>query len=211
MEVTEPKKSLLYDIMFLRLEMLCVLLSLLGGIMFWNHWVRDETLFIIGLGGLAELYFSKAFEPQKVVDEVNFPQQYFSNYGNQFPADKNASFFLDTLAPKVLYISSATVLVGILFKLMFWNGSANMLLAGVPILVFFVLAWALNQRINRRAIVVAVLGSLLLFMPEETLVRQLHSDDPRLIELMINQLHHPHDRAANEALRAYQHEKRVRR
>lgn len=210
MEMPEPQKSFLYDIMLPKLELMYCLLCVLAAVLLWSQISAGKILSIIGLGGLAVVYYLKAFEPRKSLDEVNFSQQYFSTDAS-FSVTTSQSFFLDTLAPKVMYISGATVLVGILFKLMFWNGSANMLLAGVPILVFFVLAWALNQRINRRAIVVAVLGSLLLFMPEETLVRQLHSDDPRLIELMINQLHHPHDRAASTALRAYQHEKRVRR
>jgi hypothetical protein len=94
MEMDALKKSLLYDIMLPKLEVLFVLLGLLGGIMFWNHWVRNETLFIVGLGGLAEVYFLKAFEPQKVADEINFPQQYFSKFSNQFPVNETRTFFL---------------------------------------------------------------------------------------------------------------------
>ena len=209
MEATEPRKSPLYDVLLPRLEVLCVLLGLLGGIMFWNHWVQDETLFIIGLGGLAEVYLLKALEPQGVADEVNFPQQYFSNSENQFPANKNLSFFLDTLAPKVMYISSACVLVGVLFKLMFWDGGNTMLMASVPLLAFFILAWALNQRVNRRAVFVAVIGVSMLCISYESLMRQLYRDDPVLIEAIVNQIHHPHDPAALQAyqqrMREYRH------
>ena len=209
METTEPQKSFLYDILLPKLELLYGLVGVLGGILSWNHWGRGETLVIFGLGGLAVVYFMKAFEPQKVVDEINFPQQYFSDFGNQFPATNNPSFFLDTLAPKVIYLSSASTLVGVLFKLMFWDGGNTMLIATVPLLVFFVIAWALSQRINRRAVLVAVIGGLMLSVSSETLMRRLYRDDPQLVEAIVNQINHPNDRAALEAyqkrIREYRH------
>ncbi|GAA4045700.1 hypothetical protein GCM10022409_34750 [Hymenobacter glaciei] len=210
MEATEPQKSFLYDVMLPKPELIYSFLSVLAAVLLWSHMRAGKTLSLVGVGGLAIVYYLKAFEPRKLLDEVNFPQQYFST-DNSFPVTTSQSFFLDTLAPKVMYISGATVLIGMLFKLMFWKGGVMMLLIGVSLLAVFIFVSALNQRINRRVFVVAVLGGLLLSMPEETLIRQLHSDDPQLIELMITHLHHPQDRAANEALRVYLRQKRTQR
>lgn len=209
MDMAEPKKSFLYDILLPKVELIYSVLSILGGLLLWYHKRGGNMLCIVGLMGLAIVYYLKAFEPPKTVDEINFPQQYFDSMGNTFPVNKNQSFFLDSLAPKVMYISSACVLVGIMFKLMFWNGSETMLLAGVPLLTFFVLAWALNQRVNRRAVIIAVLGGIMLFVSSETLMRQLYRDDPQLVETIVYQIHYPHDRAALEAyakrMRQYRH------
>lgn len=108
-----------------------------------------------------------------------------------------------------MYISCAVVLIGCLFKLMFWNGSETMLRVGMLLLTFFVLAWAVNQRVNRRALVVAVVGGLMLSISSENLMRQLYRDDPQLVKIIVYQIHHPHDRAASEAcakqMREYRH------
>ncbi|WP_305033201.1 hypothetical protein [Hymenobacter convexus] len=210
MQMIKPGESLVYDVLLPKLEVLFVFLSILGAILFWNHWVRNETLFIIGLGGLAEVYFLKAFEPLISTDEVNFPEQYFGNFSNQFSVSENQSFFLNTLAPKVMYISSAVTLVGVLFKLMFWNGSTTLLIAAVPLLVSFIIALALNQRVNRRATMMAIIGGLMLTVSSEALIRQLYSDDPQLLEALANQLRHPNDHAAQQNFRKLMNEYRHR-
>jgi 4-amino-4-deoxy-L-arabinose transferase-like glycosyltransferase len=110
----------------------------------------------------------------------------------------------------MMYISSAVVLVGVLFKLMFWNGGETILTATLPILVFFVVAWALNQRLNRRAVLVAIIGGLMLSVSSETLLRQLYRDDPQLVEAIVNQIHYPHDRVAQQAYRKQMHDYRHR-
>lgn len=201
METTELKRSFLYDILLPKLEVLYSSVTVLGGILFWNHWGRGYILCIVGLGGLAVVYFLKAFAPSVLLDEVNFPERYFGNEHNSFSTPVNTSFFLDSLAPKTLYISSAVVLIGILFKLMFWKGSKTMLLVGVPSLMFYITALALHQRIYRRAIMVAIIGGLMLSVSEEKLMRQLYRDDPQLVEAIVNQIHHPYYRAASEAYR----------
>ncbi|MGY3089442.1 hypothetical protein ACVWYF_002490 [Hymenobacter sp. UYAg731] len=211
MEKTVPRKSFLFDVLLPKLEVLYVLVSILGGIMFWNHWGRGETLLLVGLGGLSVVYYLKAFEPQKAIDEINFPLQYSNNFENQFSVNETRSFLLDSLAPKVMYISSACILVGVLFKLMFWTGGNTMLIATVPLLVFFVIACALSQRINRRTVLVALIGGLMLSVSSETLMRQLYRDDPQLVEAIVNQIHHPHDRIALEAYQKQMHNYRYKR
>ena len=176
------------------------------------HIGRFETLMILGIGTLSVVAFLCAYKPAaSSSDEVNFPSQYFNNDNIPYESLFERNFLLDTLAPKVVSIAGACVLIGMLFKIEVWNGANIQLLVGEIPLVFFVGLMALNQRIDRRAALLAILGGAMLFISSETLVQQLHSDDPKLVDLMVNQLHHPQDRAANEALRTYQHEKRIQR
>ena len=206
---TESKQSFLYDILLPKVEKMHSLVTVLGVVLLWNHIKGGHILSMVGLCGLAVVYYLLPFKPLTFQDDINFPQQYFNRTENTLPVSSNQSFFLDTLAPKVMYISSAVILVGTLFKLMFWSGGETMLRAGVPLLIFFVLAWTLNQRVNRRALLVAVLGGLMLTVSSETLMRQLYRDDPQLVEAIVYQIHHPHDRAALEAyqkrMREYRH------
>ena len=209
MEATEPRKSPLYDVLLPKLELIYGFVSALGLLLLWNHVKGGPLASIVGLGGLATGYFLKVYEPSKMVNELDFQQHHFIGTGNTLTATKYPSFFLDSLAPRMMYISSACVLVGVLYKLMFWNGGDIILMATVPALVFFVLAWALNQRINRRAVVMAVIGVSMLCISSESLMRQLYRDDPVLIEAIVNQIHHPHDPAALQAyqqrMREYRH------
>lgn len=208
MEEVEVRKNFVYDRLLPKLDLVFVSCCASGWILLWNQISGGDIFCIVGLGGLAEVYFLRAFEPPKIYDEVNFPQQYF-NRASTCPNTKQQSFFLDSLAPKVMYISSACVLIGILFKLMFWKGAQTQLLAGMLPLAIFTIVLALNQRMNRRALVIAVLGGLMLSISTDDLMRQLYRDDPRLVELMVYQNHHPYDQAAQDAyakrMREYRH------
>ena len=57
----------------------------------------------------------------------------------------------------------------------------------------------------------AALGVLTLYIPAEKWIHQFHGNDPILVQKMIYQLDHPHDRAAAEAVRTYLNEQRHRR
>ena len=78
-------------------------------------------------------------------------------------------------------------------------------------MLIVVLLMALNQRINMRAVVLAAIGIVMFTVSEETLMRQLHRDDPQLVELIVYQLHYPHDRAAAQAVRMRMNQMRHRR
>ena len=212
MEAIEPQKSFLYDTLLPKVEKLGLIVTALGFVSAFMHIGRFETLMILGIGTLSVVAFLCAYKPAaSSSDEVNCPSQYFNNDNIPYESLVERNFLLDTLAPKVVSIAGACVLIGMLFKIEVWNGANIQLLVGEIPLVFFVGLMALNQRIDRRAALLAILGGAMLFISSETLLQQLHSDDPKLVELMVNQLHHPHDRAANEALRTYQHEKRIQR
>ncbi len=56
---------------------------------------------------------------------------------------------------------------------------------------------------------VAVLGGLMLSISSENLMRRLYRDDPQLVEAIVYQIYHPHDRAAltnyQKRMREYRH------
>jgi hypothetical protein len=208
MEAQEPVKSFLYDILLPKLELIYVIISAAGLVLFWNSVKGGNILCIVGLGGLATVSFLNAFSPY---NSINTDETYFEPVTIQILAGNESSFFLDILAPKIAGIAGAVVLAGTLFKLMFWTGYSTMLLVGTGCLLIIVLAMAFNQRMNMRVFLLAMLGSLMLYIPAETLMRQLHSDDPKLVALMVYQIQHPHDRAAAEAVRIHVNQKRIQR
>ncbi len=209
MEANEFKGSFFYGLVLPKLEKISLLVAITAIVLAWTHVGRFETILINGLATLAITSFLRAFEPRKSSDEMNSTEQHIERE-NALPVAGEQSFFLDLLPPKVMSISSAVVLLGILFKSMFWDGGEAMLRVGLPLLAFFVLIWATRGHINWRALIVAIFGGLMLFVSSETLIHQLYSYDPQLVELMVNQIHHPQDRAANEALRTYRHQKYAR-
>jgi hypothetical protein len=212
MDARVESKSLLYDLLLPKLEIASWLLAIWGFIARWYQVVGGAMFLIVGLGSLSVVYFLSAYKPRKT-STTNGP--YFEPVFNQqqFAASTsdNASFMLDSLAPKLIGISGSVILIGTLFKLLFWTGAANMLIPGTGTMLLVILLMALNQRMSKRAIVLGAIGCVMLYVPSETWVRQFHRDDPELIALMLNQLHHPHDRAAAEAVRVHMHQKRANR
>ena len=213
MEAAEFKGSFLYDSILPRIEKISLLVTLVGLLLAWTHIGRFEVMLLIGLQTLAITFFLRAFKPRASIpnDELNFPSQYFNDTYAPVESVEMPGGWKDLIASKVINIACACVLVGTAFKAEFWNGADFQLMAGEIPLVISIVLLALQQHFERRAVLVAILGGLMLSVSSETLMRQLHSDDPQLVELMVNQLHNPHDRAANEALRTYIHQKRARR
>lgn len=203
--------SFLYDVLLPKLEPASWIVAIWGFIASWNQLVGGATFLIIGLANISIAYFLSAYKPSTPATTGG---SYFEPVSSQQQLANTLdkpSFLLDSLAPKLVGISGAVVLVGTLFKLLFWNGSANMLMVGTGTIGLVVLLMTLNQRLDRRAVVLAAIGGVMLYFPSETLVRQFHRDDPELVELMVNQLHHPNDRAAARAVRIHIHQKRVHR
>jgi len=211
METTTATVSFLYDILLPRVEKLGLLVTVLGVLAALTLVGRYETLLIVGLGTLGLTSFLNTYKP-RVLATTDGPYFEPITGQNQFSNSSNPpSFLLDSLCPKLIGISGAFILVGTLFKLMLWSGGANMLLVGTGIMLIFVLLMALNQRINMRSVVLAAIGIVMFTVSEETLMRQLHRDDPQLVELIVYQLHYPHDRAAAQAVRMRMNQMRHRR
>lgn len=213
MEAQKPVKSFLYDTLLPKIEWLSWPIAAWGFIAGWYQIVGWASWLIVGIGNLSIASYLSAFAPRKtlITDEPYFGPIVRQNQHNQFITADDDSFLLNSLAPKVAGIAGSVVLVGTLFKMMFWTGHRTMLIVGTGSMVIVVLIMALNQRRNMRAFILTILGGVMLYVPSETLMRELHRDDPKLVELMIYQEHHPHDRAAVEAIRIHIKQKRAQR
>jgi hypothetical protein len=208
MEAQEPAKSFLYDILLPKIEWLLWVIAFWGFIAGWYQLAGWTTLLIIAFQSLAIVSFLNAFSPYNATSK---DEPYFEPIAVQNERNKEISFFLDTLAPKIAGIAGAVVLSGSLYKLMFWTGYSTMLLVGTGFLLIIVVAMAFNQQMNMRAFMLATIGISMLCVSSETLMRQLHRDDPELVALMVYQIQHPHDRAAAEAVRSHVNQKRIQR
>ncbi|MBH8557856.1 GldL-related protein [Hymenobacter negativus] len=211
MEVRVESKSFLYDVLLPKLEPASWVLAIWGFIASWNQLAGGDVFLIIGLANLALVYYLSAYKPRSLTNTHGPNFESVASQQQILNTSQDTSFLLDTLAPKLIGISGAVVLIGTLFKLLFWSGSAIMLTVGTATMVLVVLLMALNQRLNRRAVVLAAIGIIMLTVSSETLMRQLHRDDPQLVELMVYQIHHPHDRAAADAVRIHINRKRIQR
>lgn len=187
--MAEARKNLLYDKVLPRVERLCWLLAAVGLAACYSPLRGGSTLLIIGLGGLAGVYFLRAFEPE--IDESG-PELAVA----YAPVSESLG-----LRRKFQHIAGALTLVGILFKLLLWKGQGELLLAGVPFLVVTIsLQWASGQFV-RSILFVAAIGLLTWAIPVETFIHLFHRDDPALVEKMIFQHRHPNDKAAADEVR----------
>lgn len=173
--------------------------TLLGLLLKWNLAIGGNILVLLGLSSLSLIYFMRAFLPAPA--QLSAP----TDPGHSSPelAASKADFLGQAVLPKVIGIASAVVFVGISFKLLNLPGNLNLLLAGTASLGIVVGLLALRRQVSRTALVVGALGVMMILLPDELLIRQFHRDDPVLVEKMIYQLHHPHDPAANAAVRQY--------
>ena len=214
METTNLKKNFLYDVVLPIIEKLSWLLSAVGLAAKYNLIPAGNFMLMIGLSNLSMVYFLSAYKPVSLptapTDGPYFEPTSSQNQHNPFSSTpETPSFLVDSLCPKLMSIGGAVVLIGTLFKLLAWNGSANMLMVGTGTMLLVVLLMALNQRLDRRAVVLVVLGSIMLYVSPETLIQQFHRDDPALVEKMIYQLHHPRDPAASQAVQQHLQQKRA--
>lgn len=204
------KNSFLYSMLLPKLEVAGWIMAILGFAGKCALYNAGNTALIMGLSTLSLVYFLKASAPIRVHDESP-SSPYRADVAQFSPTPTEPSFLVDSLLPKIINIGSSVLLIGILFKLLDWNGAGMMLIVGVGTLLPAVVILALNQRMNQRALVLTVLGGLLMYVSSDTLARQFHRDDPILVEKLIYRNHHPRDRAANEDVRLYLQQKRADR
>ena len=176
----------------------------------WSLLSAGNILLIVGLTTLSTVYFLRAYAPTESTASEQLPSADSETVHNQSSSASTPSFVVDTLLPKYTGIGSAVVFIGVLFKLMNWNGSAMMLI-GVATMALVLIIMVFNRRMNARAVVVAALGGIVFYTSPEALVRQFHRDDPMLVQKMIYQIDHPRDRAAAQDVREYLKQKRAQR
>jgi hypothetical protein len=176
--------NFLYDEVLPRVERLHWLAVGIGLVFRYLLLRGSSTLLMVGLGGLATVYFLWAFAPET---EETGPDL-LVNYSPVSESPNSLRIFQ--------YIASALTLIGILFKLLFWKDQAALLSIGISVLLVTIsLRWAAG-RLAHSSIVIGSFGLLTWLVPTETLVRQFYRDDPALMEKMLFQHRHPDDKAA---------------
>jgi hypothetical protein len=154
-----------------------------------------SILLMIGLANLAIVHHLGSFVPVSTTPQS--PQSFAYEPVSAFPTESFASLALS----KIGGIASAVTLIGILFKLLFWNGSASMLLVGVLSLAAVAVIQLTSNKLSRRVIIIACLGTIVWVIPNDTFVQQFYRNDLELTEAMRYHLHHPKDRVVAEKVR----------
>jgi hypothetical protein len=111
---TQFKGNFLYDEVLPKVELINWFV-LSAGLMLRGFFLLPggDTLLIVGLGGLAIVYFLQAFEPSY----ADITDDFVSNGAtNTAPPDDD---FISLLARQLLAFGSALTFLGILFKLLF--------------------------------------------------------------------------------------------
>ncbi len=196
---TLGKKHFLYDTVLPPIEWLSWPLAGLGLVLRYVQAPGGSILLLIGLANLSIVYYLRAFAPVAAAE----PSPGFA-YDYESVSTSSAGIFLDFVLIKVAGITSAVALIGILFKLLFWNGSAVMLLVGTLTLVGVVAIQLARNSLSRRTILIAGLVSTVWAVPTGTLVHQFYRNDPVLASKMLYHLNHPKDQAAAKEVRQLQ-------
>ena len=191
-------RNFLYDTVLPKVEVLSALMAAAGLALKLALKPGGDVLLLVGLGTLATVYFLSAYQPLKPT-AGDLP----GNVSFNSEIDAGRSFLAEAIAPKLAGLGASVSLLGALFKLLSWNGAAVMLLVGVVTLGLAALLLASAGRLPRKYLLVLVFGASIWAIPAEALIQQFHRNDLALTQLLLFRLHHPHDRAANEAVRQY--------
>lgn len=180
---------LLYDRLLPRLEHVSLPLAALGLTLSYFPFPGGNVLLALGVNTLAIVYFLQAFSPNPTA-LTTAPVEEASDFFEPTEIDA-APVLAGLIGAKVLGMGAAITLIGMLFKLLFWQGATNLLLVGTGSLVLALLLLASIGQFSRKGFTIVVLGSSLLFVSTETLIRTRYHGDPALAEKVILQQHHP--------------------
>lgn len=192
----EPARgNFLYDDVLPRVMQISWPLAMLGVIFRFMLLQGGSMLLMVGIGTLAVVYYLRAFAPSAFTNE-----DFYTSY--EPVPNSPANFLLHAVAPKVQGIATAVCLIGILFKLLVWTGATMLLVIGVLCLAIVLAIHVFNSLLSNELLLFLAIGSTMLLIPTDDIIRRFYRDDPYLVEKMIFQHHHPHDRAAQtEVLR----------
>ena len=154
-----------------------------------------NALLLTGLEGLAVVYFLRAFEPSKTAISTDYA------IGTVTSISSASNGLISVLSRQAVAFGSAIIFLGIAFKLQFWEGAAIMLPVGIGTLLLAI-AWQSSVGIlTRQTVLVIGLGLLAWAIHSDALARQLFRDDPFLVEKLLFQQQHPHNKAAAKEAR----------
>lgn len=183
------RQSFLYDKLLPRLEQVSWPLAAIGLALAYFPFPGGSLLLTLGVYILATVYFLQTFSPNPTVlttAPVEETGDFFEPNGAGAPPA-----FIGLVASKVVGTGSAIALIGLLFKLLFWKGADNLLLAGAGSLILALVLLAGVGQFSRRGFTIAVLSSSLLFVSTETLIQVRYHDDPALAAKVLLQYHYP--------------------
>jgi hypothetical protein len=192
--MADIKRNFLYDDVLPRVEQLSWFVAFLGLTLKYLILPAGSMLLMVGTSTLAVVYFLQVFSP----NSATLTTEPVEEAGNsiEYTGAAEPPPFQGVVVAKVVGQGIAIILIGTLFKLLFWKGATNLLLIGVGSLVLALVMLASVGQFSRKGFAIAVLGIGMLLTPTETLVWVFYRDDPALVEKMIHQQHHPGDKAA---------------
>lgn len=183
------------------IEKTFVALAIIGLCFKLMLWKGGDFMLVISLSFLSLLYF---------------PAGYFQPDATQTES-RVANTSAATILLKILSgIAFSTLVIGLLFKLLFWKGGSVMLLAGLLTLAP-ILMWAVVSSksftapaataVFRRGAVIAVLGIAASLVSTSTLYQVFHRDDPQLVQKWIRMSENPDNPAYRVEFDAYRRQR----
>lgn len=170
---------------------------IIGLIFKYNLWPGGSVLVLFSLLGIAFCYFPLGF--------------YIIN-------DKPV--FKKKLGLSILYGWLLSIaLIGIIFKIMFWPGAGPMLvIGGVSLIPLLIVAIILNNKSDEesrvfnknlliRTSIVAFLTLLIFFISSENILKFEYRNDPKLLELKLNEINSDNPEEAYNKTQEYLKEK----
>ena len=162
------------------MERMLVIMALIGAVMLVSLVTGGATLLIVSLGSLSVLYFFGGyFQPELTGQSVSV-----------------MGILLKILSGVVMSI----LVIGALFKLMFWNGAGFMLVVGVLCTMGVAVAARLLTKpghdlsgVFRRGSLLVTAGLLAHFVDATTLFGLFHRNEPVLVTKFTAMTEHPGD------------------
>ena len=197
------KQDSLFNSLASKIELIAAVAAIVGLAMKYALQSGGDLLLLLGMSILALIYFLRTSQPANFLPDASADAPRNKQLPGLQPDAPDSLLLTQVIAPKLANLGASVICVATLFKLLSWNGSAIMLIVGVTTLGLSLLLLALARHLPLKYLLLFALGVAVWAVPAETLIRQFHRNDPVLTQLLLYRLHHPRDRAANEAVRQY--------
>jgi hypothetical protein len=183
---------------FSSLEKFSVVLSIIGLTFKLLLWKGGDFILIISLAFLSMVYFLGSY----------FQRPILSRQQQQATTTSAITALLKIFSGTAF----STVIVGLLFRLLFWKGSFVLLTAGM-VATICILLWAFitsksltkptETAVFRRGTIILGLGIATMLINSSTIYGIFHRDDPQLVEKWTRMSQHPENAAYKAEFDAY--------
>lgn len=175
----------------LKAEPIIIAIAFIGLCFYLMHWDGASILLIIGINTLAITTLFGVFIPSEKISD-----------------------FKSTLINKIGSISLSIALIGILFKIMIWEGSKMQLtlgLVGIGCTLITILYLrnqvafenAFSPKLILRLFLVGTIATFLTVISDHDIMSFNHKNDPEYVRLFFKMKDNPHDTAARNAFQNY--------